>query len=199
MPHTKDSIEGVVIKPLRRIVDNRGWLMEIFRSDWPEFQKFGQTYMTTCKPGVIKAWHYHKLQWDHFVPIKGNALVGLYDSREGSPTKGIIQEVEVWEKEPKLVKIPPLVYHCGIGFRHESPGALTAADLVFLLQKAQGLAYGPSTALEFVAQSVLRGQGTPGIEIPRLHEESQVKVDLHILCRTRTARHATHLLYNCTV
>ncbi len=104
-------IEGVKVRDLRKIRDDRGWLMEIFRSDWPEFQKFGQTYMTTCKPGVIKAWHYHRLQWDHFVPIKGNALVGLYDSREDSPTKGTIQEVEIWENEPKFVRIPPLVYH----------------------------------------------------------------------------------------
>ena len=111
MPHTKGTIEGVVVKPLKRIVDNRGWLMEIFRSDWPEFEKFGQTYMTTCRPGIIKAWHYHKLQSDHFVPIKGNALVGLYDSREQSPTRGVLQEVEIMQSEPKLVKIPPLVYH----------------------------------------------------------------------------------------
>ena len=105
------TIQGVSIRNLRRIHDERGFLMEIFRSDWPEFQKFGQTYMTTCKPGVVKGWHYHKLQWDHFVPIKGNALVALYDSRMDSPTRGVVQEIEVWEKEPRFVKIPPFVYH----------------------------------------------------------------------------------------
>lgn len=105
------TIDGVVVRSLKKIIDDRGWLMEIFRSDWPEFQKFGQTYMTTCKPGVIKGWHYHKLQWDHFVPIKGNALIALYDPREDSSTKGMLQEIEVHEKEPKFVKIPPLVYH----------------------------------------------------------------------------------------
>ena len=106
------SIDGGVVKPLRRIVDDRGWLMEIFRSDWPEFQKFGQTYMTTCRPGIAKAWHYHKLQWDHFVPIRGNALIGLYDPRDGSPSKGVLQEIEVIEGEqPKFIKIPPMVYH----------------------------------------------------------------------------------------
>ena len=111
MPSEYVSIEGVKIRDLKRIRDNRGWLMEIFRSDWPEFEKFGQTYMTTCKPGIIKAWHFHKLQYDNFVPIKGNALVGLYDAREDSPTKGVLQEVEIRHDEPKLVKIPPLVYH----------------------------------------------------------------------------------------
>jgi len=105
------NIDGVVVKDLRRVVDDRGWLMEIFRSDWPEFQKFGQTYLTTCKPGIIKGWHYHKLQTDHFVVIKGNALVALYDGRESSKTKGTVQEVEIWEKAPKFVKIPPVVYH----------------------------------------------------------------------------------------
>ena len=105
------TIDGVVVKNLKRIVDDRGFLMEIFRSDWPEFQKFGQTYMTTCRPGVVKAWHYHKLQWDHFVPIRGNALIGLYDPRDGSPSKGILQEIEVREGEPKFIKIPPMVHH----------------------------------------------------------------------------------------
>jgi len=105
------NIDGVVVKNLKRIIDERGWLMEIFRSDWPEFQKFGQTYMTTCRPGVVKAWHYHKLQWDHFVPIRGNALIGLYDPRDGSPSKGILQEIEVREEEPKFIKIPPMVHH----------------------------------------------------------------------------------------
>lgn len=105
------AIEGVVVKPLKRIIDSRGWLMEIFRSDWPEFQKFGQTYMTTCKPGVVKAWHYHKIQYDHFVPIRGKALIGLFDARDSSKTKGVLQEIEVDESSPKFIRIPPLVYH----------------------------------------------------------------------------------------
>jgi dTDP-4-dehydrorhamnose 3,5-epimerase len=36
--------------------------MEILRRDDPIFQKFGQVYMTTNYPGVVKAWHYHKKQ-----------------------------------------------------------------------------------------------------------------------------------------
>ena len=104
-------IEGVKVKKLKVIPDERGRLMEMFRCDDELFTKFGQVYLSTTYPGVVKGWHYHKLQCDHFVPIKGNALVALYDSRDGSPTKGIVQEVEVWEKEPRFVKIPPFVYH----------------------------------------------------------------------------------------
>jgi len=105
------KIDGVLVKDLKRIVDDRGWLMEIFRSDWPEFREFGQTYLTTCKPGVIKGWHYHKLQWDHFVPIRGNALVALHDSRADSRTKDVLMEIEVMEGKPKFIAIPPGVYH----------------------------------------------------------------------------------------
>ena len=54
-------IEGVKIKKLRVIPDERGRLMEILRCDDALFRKFGQAYMTTVYPGVVKAWHYHKL------------------------------------------------------------------------------------------------------------------------------------------
>ncbi|RYD03777.1 hypothetical protein N752_18695 [Desulforamulus aquiferis] len=35
-------IEGVMIKKLPVIPDQRGYLMEMLRSDWPEFERFGQ-------------------------------------------------------------------------------------------------------------------------------------------------------------
>ncbi len=54
------QIQGVKIKHLRIIPDERGWLMEILRCDDDIFQQFGQVYCTTAYPGVVKAWHYHK-------------------------------------------------------------------------------------------------------------------------------------------
>jgi dTDP-4-dehydrorhamnose 3,5-epimerase len=42
------------------IADERGRLMEIMRCDDNFFEKFGQVYMTTAYPGVVKGWHYHK-------------------------------------------------------------------------------------------------------------------------------------------
>ena len=55
------------------------------RPDWDVFQKFGQVYVTSAYPGVVKAWHYHKKQWDHFICVKGMMKVALYDSRETRP------------------------------------------------------------------------------------------------------------------
>ncbi len=104
-------IEGVVIKKLRVIPDERGRLMEIMRSDDELFIKFGQVYMTTGYPGVVKAWHYHRKQWDNFCVVKGMMKVVLYDAREDSPTKGEIMELFMGEHNPILLRIPPLVYH----------------------------------------------------------------------------------------
>ena len=106
-----DLIFGVKVKKLRLIPDERGFLMEMLRSDWPEFDKFGQAYITACYPGVIKAWHYHRKQWDHFVCVGGMAKVVLYDPRPDSPTKGKINEFHIGYLNPVLLKIPPLVYH----------------------------------------------------------------------------------------
>ena len=39
--------------------DERGRLMEMLRCDDPIFKGFGQVYLTTAYPGVVKAWHYH--------------------------------------------------------------------------------------------------------------------------------------------
>ncbi|MCL0065857.1 dTDP-4-dehydrorhamnose 3,5-epimerase family protein [Dehalococcoidia bacterium] len=107
----KEFIEGVQVKKLRLIPDERGFLMEMLRSDWAEFDKFAQSYVTACYPGVIKAWHYHKKQWDHFVCVYGMARVVLYDPREDSPTKGQINEFYIGFVNPILIRIPPLVYH----------------------------------------------------------------------------------------
>ena len=104
-------IHGVTVKPLKVIADERGYLMEMLRCDDPFFQKFGQTYVSVAYPGVVKGWHYHKVQTDHFVIVKGMMKVVLYDRRDDSPTKGMINEFFLGEKNPVLVTIPPGVIH----------------------------------------------------------------------------------------
>src|SRR3972149_1479482 len=96
----KGLIKGVQVKQLRVICDERGKLMEMLRSDDPFFQKFGQVYLTTGYPGVVKAWHYHEKQTDYFVVVKGMAKVVLYDPRESSPTTGMVNEFFMGEDNP---------------------------------------------------------------------------------------------------
>ena len=104
-------IDGVKIKKLKVIPDNRGRLMEILRCDDEIFEKFGQVYITTAFPGIVKAWHYHKKQDDHFVCLMGKIRLSLYDARDGSKTKGEINEFILSLDDPFMVKIPKMVYH----------------------------------------------------------------------------------------
>lgn len=104
-------ISGIRIKKLKVIPDERGRLMEMLRADDDLFIKFGQIYMTTAYPGVVKAWHYHKKQIDNFVVVKGMMKVVLYDGREDSPTYKEINEFFMGEHNPILLQIPAFVYH----------------------------------------------------------------------------------------
>lgn len=104
-------IDGVKVKQLRVIPDERGRLMELLRCDDDLFIKFGQVYLTTVYPGVTKAWHYHLKQWDHFVAVRGMIKLVLYDGREDSPTRGQIEEFFIGDWNQKLIQIPPGVYH----------------------------------------------------------------------------------------
>src|SRR5665811_714803 len=114
-------IEGVMVKKLKVIPDDRGRLMEIMRCDDDEYRSFGQVYMTTTYPGVVKAWHMHRLQTDHVAALCGMFRLALYDSRDGSPTFGTLQEVHMGVHHPVLVRIPPGVYHgwiCAVSYTH---------------------------------------------------------------------------------
>ena len=104
-------IHGVQLKQLRWIPDERGKLMEMLRCDDTMFEKFGQVYVTTCYPGVVKAWHYHQNQSDNMVVVKGMAKVVLYDQRENSATKGLVNEFFIGEDNPMLIHIPAMVLH----------------------------------------------------------------------------------------
>jgi dTDP-4-dehydrorhamnose 3,5-epimerase len=104
-------ILGVRTKPLKVVPDERGRLMEMLRADDELFLKFGQVYLTAAYPGVVKAWHYHEKQTDHFVCVRGMMKVVLYDDREGSPTRGMLNEFFVGDHNPLLIQIPPLVFH----------------------------------------------------------------------------------------
>jgi dTDP-4-dehydrorhamnose 3,5-epimerase len=124
---TSDRIDGVRTKKLRLIPDERGWLMEVLRNDEPNlFEKFGQVYISATYPGVVKAWHYHKHQVDNFACITGMVKLVLVDTRDGSPTKGAVNEFFLGVQQPILVQVPNLVYH---GWKCISPDVSTVVNV----------------------------------------------------------------------
>lgn len=118
-------IEGVATKDLIAHPDERGRLWEILRSDDDIFQQFGQVYITTAFPGVVKAWHAHRLQTDFFTVVSGLAKFVLYDMREDSPTRGEIAEFFIGRDNLQLITIPPGVYH---GFKNVGREELLALN-----------------------------------------------------------------------
>ena len=104
-------IAGVKVRRLPALPDERGALTEILRSDDPEYPRFGQVYMTSTYPGVVKAWHSHDRQTDMICCVSGDLKLALYDGREGSATQGMVNEVFLGDSNRLIVKVPFGIYH----------------------------------------------------------------------------------------
>ncbi len=110
--NSKKTIKDVVIKDVIRHSDDRGFFSEIVKEGEQSFKgPIRQTSTTTTYPGIIKAFHYHKKQWDIWHVIKGSARVVLYDTRKDSPTYKVTNVFYVGENNPMVIAIPPLVLH----------------------------------------------------------------------------------------
>ena len=104
-------IDGVVITPLRQIVDERGKVMHMLRRDAQHFSGFGEIYFSTVHPGSIKGWHiHHKMVLNYAVP-QGQIKFVLYDDRPASSTVGQVQELFMGADNYCLVTVPPLVWN----------------------------------------------------------------------------------------
>ncbi|TVY11822.1 dTDP-4-dehydrorhamnose 3,5-epimerase family protein [Paenibacillus cremeus] len=135
-------IEGVLTKMLVKHCDDRGFFMEILREDDVLFGQsghFGQASISLSYPGVIKAFHYHKLQDDIWFFPNGSAQVVLHDLREHSPSYGETNVFYMGEGAPYLLFIPRGVAH---GYR--VLGAQPATIVYFT-----NLAYDPKQPDEY--------------------------------------------------
>jgi len=104
-------INDVKIKQIKRFFDDRGYFSEILKFGEETFKEIKQTSYTETYPGIIKAFHWHKKQYDIWFPVKGNIQIVLYDLRGESSTKGETQVIFAGENNPILVLIPPGVAH----------------------------------------------------------------------------------------
>jgi dTDP-4-dehydrorhamnose 3,5-epimerase len=104
-------IEGVKIKKITKFADDRGFFAELIKSGEETFHDIKQTSYTETFPGVIKAFHWHKKQWDIWFVIDGMAQVVLHDMRKDSPTYKKTQVIYAGEFNHVLIAIPPFVAH----------------------------------------------------------------------------------------
>ena len=116
-------IAGVAVKSLVVHADDRGVLMEVVRADDAVFHEVRQTTFTIAYPGVIKAFHWHRKQWDVWFFASGMAQVVLHDLREGSATRGRTDVFYAGGQRPLVIAIPPGVAH-GYRVLGSEPAAL---------------------------------------------------------------------------
>jgi len=112
-------IEGVIVTPLRQIIDERGKVMHMLREDSPTFTRFGEIYFSCTNPGAIKAWHMHKKMTLNYAVLDGEIKFVLFDDRPGSKTRGCIEEFFLSSENYCLVTVPPLIWNGfkGIGIK----------------------------------------------------------------------------------
>lgn len=110
---TDGPIEGVLVKPLKRFNDKRGWLIEVFRSD--EMAKSDlptMMYVSETLPGVARGPHEHVEQTDTFGFVgPSDFKLFVWDNRPDSPTYRKRQAIIVGQSNPCSVTIPPGVVH----------------------------------------------------------------------------------------
>ncbi|MHB1195123.1 MAG: dTDP-4-dehydrorhamnose 3,5-epimerase [Longimicrobiales bacterium] len=122
-------IDGIRITPLSQIPDERGKIMHMLRSDADHFGGFGEIYFSCIHQGAIKAWHIHKkMTLNYAVPI-GKIKFVLYDERDESPTRGVLQELHMGPDCYFLVTVPPMVWN---GFKGVAEGISLVANCATL-------------------------------------------------------------------
>ena len=104
-------IDGVKVTPLRQIHDERGKIMKMITAADPGFAGFGEVYFSCVHPGVVKGWHIHDRMTLNYAVPSGMIKFVLYDDREGSPTRGEVQELFIGPENYVLVTVPPGVWN----------------------------------------------------------------------------------------
>ena len=108
------NISGVFVHKPPVHVDHRGELVEMFTM--PDFweAEFAYAYQTSIRPGMLKGWFAHEKKLDRYHIASGELLVLLYDDRENSPTKGMVQKIVLAATTNRQVMIPPYVWHLSV-------------------------------------------------------------------------------------
>lgn len=89
----KRKIVDLNITPLKQIFDDRGAVFHFLRSDSKNFKTFGESYFSIVNPSIIKGWKIHTKIYQNFCVPHGAVKFVVFDNRENSPTKGVIQEI----------------------------------------------------------------------------------------------------------
>lgn len=105
-------IGGVVVHEVRNVVTRNGITSEVLRESWGVTgAAIVHAIHVTFRAGALSAWHMHRHKTDHLFVVSGLVKAVLYDDREGSPTRGRVNEFFLAHERPRLLVIPPRIFH----------------------------------------------------------------------------------------
>ena len=113
MAFTNAEILDVVVYPLKKFYDDRGWLAELFRHDDLEKEFYpAMSYISFTRPGVQRGPHEHVDQADLFCFIGPSTFnMRMWDNRPDSPTYNYMMSFDAGVDNPMAVVVPKGVVH----------------------------------------------------------------------------------------
>lgn len=130
MRELTEPMPGVLVKPLARHADSRGWLTELFRHDElpPDFRP-AMAYLSVTRPGIARGPHEHAGQTDGFAFVSGTYELHLWENRPGRDAAFVT--LQVGEENPVLVLVPPGVVHAYRNVGSEDAFVLNFPDTLY--------------------------------------------------------------------
>lgn len=110
-------LKGIVVKPLKRFADERGFFTEIYRFDWKDsfLEPIVQSNLSITYPNIVRAWHKHeKGQVDYFIVVKGAAKICAFDEETEE-----LDEIISTSENIQVVRIPGHYWHGFKAFGNE--------------------------------------------------------------------------------
>ncbi|TFH22532.1 dTDP-4-dehydrorhamnose 3,5-epimerase [Candidatus Bathyarchaeota archaeon] len=103
-------LQGIKIRPIKRISDERGFFTEVMRKDWKELfgeDTVAQANFSFSYPNIIRAWHRHiKGQVDYFLALKGAIKICAFDEKTAEVNEVISSGLDL-----QLVRMPGHYWH----------------------------------------------------------------------------------------
>jgi dTDP-4-dehydrorhamnose 3,5-epimerase len=103
-------LQGIRIRPIKRLLDERGFFTEVMRKDWKELfgeDTVAQANFSFTYPDVIRAWHRHvKGQVDYFLALKGLIKICAYDDKTSEVNEVISSGLDL-----QVVRMPGHYWH----------------------------------------------------------------------------------------
>ena len=103
-------LAGIKVKPIKRIIDERGFFAEVMRKDWKDLfgeDTVAQSNLSFTYPNTIRAWHrHHRGQVDYFLALKGLIKICAFDQETSE-----LNEVFSSGLDPQIVRMPGKYWH----------------------------------------------------------------------------------------